>query len=210
MILNCLLTGVGGQGTVLLSRLIGGAALERGLEVRGSETIGMAQRGGSVVSHIRMGRNIASPLIPPGKADVIIAFEVAEAVRVLPFLAPGGRMLALNRVLRQHPAAGLSGAGYDPRLMLDYLQEKVGGGLAVVDNQELAARCGSPRVINVALLGAALARGFFPFDAADAQKVLAERIPPAYRELNLRALEIGRDEGQRERERPGASLSNFV
>jgi indolepyruvate ferredoxin oxidoreductase beta subunit len=186
VILNCLLAGVGGQGTVLLSRLIGGAALNRGLEVRGSETIGMAQRGGSVASHLRMGEIIASPLIPPGKADVIMAFELAEAVRALPFLAPGGRMLALDRVLR--PAGG---AAYDPRRLRDSLAAKAGGGLRVIGSRDLAARCGSQRVINVALLGAALAEKLFPFDAADVRKALAERLPPAYLEMNLRALEIG-------------------
>jgi indolepyruvate ferredoxin oxidoreductase beta subunit len=195
MILNCLLTGAGGQGTVLLSRLIGGAALERGLELRGSETIGMAQRGGSVVSHIRMGESIEdipSPLIPPGKADILIAFELAEAARTLPFLAPGGRMLVLDRVLR--PAGG---AAYDPRLALDYLAERAAGGLTVLDAQALAARCGGWRAVNVALLGAALGRGFFPFDPADVRKVLAERVSPAYLEMNLRALEIGGELGGR-------------
>lgn len=187
MILNCLLTGVGGQGTVLLSRLIGSAALKKGLEVRGSETIGMAQRGGSVVSHIRMGERVSSPLIPPGKADVLIAFETAEAVRALPFLAPAGRLLVVDRVLRP---AGSSGA-YNAQALLDYAAQTAPGRLTLISGGGLALRCGSPRALNTALLGIALAQGLFPFDLDDARAVLAERIPPAYLELNLKALEAG-------------------
>lgn len=83
---NVLLCGVGGQGTVLASRLIALAAMEKGMEARGAETIGMAQRGGSVVSHVRIGENIYSPMIPHRGADVLICFEPAEAVRCLPYL----------------------------------------------------------------------------------------------------------------------------
>ena len=86
---NCLLCGVGGQGVVLASRLIAFAAMEKGNFVRTTETIGMAQRGGSVVSHVRMGEQVHSPLIPEGEADVILAFEPGEAVRCLPYLKKG-------------------------------------------------------------------------------------------------------------------------
>ena len=87
---NVLLCGVGGQGTVLASRLIALAAMEKGMEARGAETIGMAQRGGSVVSHVRIGGEIYSPMIPHKGADVMIGFEPAEAVRCLPYLKKGG------------------------------------------------------------------------------------------------------------------------
>ena len=86
---NCLLCGVGGQGTVLASRLIAQAAMERGHFARTTETIGMAQRGGCVVSHVRIGEECQSPLIPLGKADILVGFEPGEAVRCLPSLAPG-------------------------------------------------------------------------------------------------------------------------
>jgi len=91
--INCLLCGVGGQGTVLASRMIAAAAMKRGLFAETAETIGMAQRGGSVVSHVRVGENQYSPLIPYGKADIIIGFEPAEAVRCLPYLKNGERLL---------------------------------------------------------------------------------------------------------------------
>ena len=187
MIRNCLIAGAGGQGTVLLSRLIAGAALAKGMEVRGSETIGMAQRGGSVVSHIRMGE-AASALIPPGTADLIMALEVAEAVRSLPFLAPDGRMLALDRVLQP---ASLLPAAYDAPEMLRYLEQRLARRFTVFNAQELAARCGIHRTVNTALLGAALAQKLLPFDPPDIQKLLEDRLPKAYLELNLKALELG-------------------
>lgn len=185
--LNCLITGVGGQGTVLLSRLIGEAAIRKGMEVRGSETIGMAQRGGSVISHLRIGPGSFSPLIPPGKADLIIAFECAEALRVLPFLAPAGNMLTLDRALT--PAASRA---CDPAAIIARLDRLLAERLTVVPWEELLKRCGSPRVSNVALLGAAIARGFLPFSIDEAAAVLKTRIPPRYLDMNIKALSATR------------------
>ncbi|MDR1863461.1 MAG: indolepyruvate oxidoreductase subunit beta [Treponema sp.] len=190
MIVNCLITGVGGQGTVLTSRLIGGAAIAAGLDVRGSETIGMAQRGGSVVSHIRMGKDIYSPLIPPGRADLVIAFEAAEAVRVLPFLSPSGRMLVLDRAVMP-VTASLRGEKYTAQEMTDFLKSALARAaerLTVVDGSELLLKCGSPRVINTALLGIGLTKNYFPFTRDDMLLALKDRIPPKYLDLNIRAL----------------------
>jgi indolepyruvate ferredoxin oxidoreductase beta subunit len=193
MITGILLTGVGGQGTVLMSRLIGAAAIAAGLDVRGSETIGMAQRGGSVVSHIRMGDHIYSPLIPPGRADSIIAFEPAEAVRVLPFLSPAGKMLVLDRGVMP-VSASLSGSKYNPREMTDFLRSVLipAERLTVINGGDLILKCGSAKVVNAALLGTALTKNYFPFSPDDLMKALKERIPPKYLELNLRAFELGR------------------
>ncbi|MDR2135837.1 MAG: indolepyruvate oxidoreductase subunit beta [Treponema sp.] len=193
--LNCLITGVGGQGTVLLSRLIGEAAIAKGLDLRGSETIGMAQRGGSVVSHLRIGPGCFSPLIPPGKADLIIAFECAEALRVLPFLAPAGNMIALDRVLA---AASPPGAAHSAEGIVARLAEALGGRLTVVSWEALLKRCGSPRVSNVALLGAAIGRGLLPFSLDEAAAVLKTRIPPQYLDMNLEALRNGLRETARD------------
>jgi indolepyruvate ferredoxin oxidoreductase beta subunit len=196
MTVNCLVTGVGGQGTVLLSRVIGMAAMKRGLDVRGTETIGMAQRGGSVVSHLRMGIGIHSPLIPPGKADLVIAFEPGEAVRVLSFLAESGKLLMLDRGVM--PVTGSSGkVPYDPGAMVTYLRERFGqtGRLGVLDGLSLLEACGSARVINTALLGAALGKGLLPFDEDDVMEVLAERLPPPLLEINIKALKTGKEYG---------------
>jgi indolepyruvate ferredoxin oxidoreductase beta subunit len=184
-----------------MSRLIGGAAINAGLEVRGAETIGMAQRGGSVVSHLRMGEGaggidggIHSPLIAPAEADVIIAFESAEAVRVLPFLAPSGSMIVLNRGIPPVTSV-LSDKKYDPAEMIAYLKNTVAasvpGRLTVIDSEELIRRCGNPRALNVALLGAAIAKGVFPFKADDIAALIKERLAPKFVEMNLKALEAG-------------------
>ena len=93
---NVILAGVGGQGAVLASKLLARAAMGRGLSVKTAETIGMAQRGGSVFSHVRMGEGAHSPLIGRGRADSIVAFEPAEAVRQLPFLRPGGMVVTVS------------------------------------------------------------------------------------------------------------------
>jgi indolepyruvate ferredoxin oxidoreductase beta subunit len=207
MIINCLITGVGGQGTVLVSRLIGAAAIAGGLDVRGCETIGMAQRGGSVVSHIRMGTNIHSPLIPHGKADVIIAFEPGEAVRVLPFLAPAGRMIVLDRGVIPVSDA-LSGGAYSPAAMIAFLRADFdrpredavptalpspaaeGERLMVCNGEDLIRKCGAAKVLNTALLGIAAREKFFPFTAADLLAVLREKIPAKYLDLNIKAFSL--------------------
>jgi indolepyruvate ferredoxin oxidoreductase beta subunit len=181
-LLNCLITGVGGQGTILLSRLIGEAALNRGLEVRGSETIGMAQRGGSVASHLRIGEGGFSPLIPPGRADLIIAFECAEALRALSFLSPRGNMLVLDRVL--------SPAARGPAEMIDRLRARLGGRLTVVSWEKLSGAF-DPRVSNVLLLGRAMGKGFLPFSPGEITAVLKKRSSPKYLEMNIRALDSG-------------------
>jgi indolepyruvate ferredoxin oxidoreductase beta subunit len=183
--LNCLITGVGGQGTLLLSRLIGEAALRKGMDVRGSETIGMAQRGGSVLSHLRIGPETFSPLIPPGKADLIIAFECAEAFRVLPFLAPEGNMLVLDRVFA---VGSLRGGAYDPDGVIARLRALLAGRLTVVSWKEFTGRYSSPRVSNVMLLGKAIGKGLLPFTTDEIIEVLKTRIPPAYLEMNIKAL----------------------
>ena len=109
---DIILCGVGGQGTVLASRLISAAAMARSIPVMSAETIGMAQRGGSVFSHLRMGEGIYSPMIARGEADLIIGFEPGEAVRLLPFLKPGGQMIVSDRAVM--PAGNRLSEGAQP------------------------------------------------------------------------------------------------
>ena len=142
---NCLLCGVGGQGVVLASKLIAYAAMDKGMDVRTSETIGMAQRGGSVVSHVRMGEDIHSPMIPKGSADVIMAFEPAEAVRCLPYLKEGG-VAVVNRKAMQPVTATLGGGGYDGEAMIAYLKKHVHQ-LYVIDGEPSARRRDPPRCL---------------------------------------------------------------
>lgn len=186
---NCIIAGVGGQGSVLMSRLIGGAAIEKGLFVRGTETIGMAQRGGSVVSHVRMGDGIHSPLIPQGKADVLIAFEPGEAVRALPYLSPRGALVACDRAVPPVTSA-LREDGYEAAPMLAFLREHVQR-LTVVDGEALIRDLGSARVMNVALLGVALSLSLFPFSQEEVRAVMERRLPARFLDLNLAALAYG-------------------
>lgn len=123
---NVVLTGIGGQGTVLAAKILAQAAQARGWHVRTAETIGMAQRGGSVVSHVRMGdagEQVASPLVPRAQADMLIAFEPGEGVRMAGVLKPGGAMVTASRVV-QPVTASLSREPYEAQAVLDALRAK--------------------------------------------------------------------------------------
>ncbi|MDR0839046.1 MAG: 2-oxoacid:acceptor oxidoreductase family protein [Oscillospiraceae bacterium] len=146
--MNILICGVGGQGVVYASKLLARQALERGETVHTAETIGMAQRGGSVVSHVRIGDNCPSPLIPKGDADVIIGLEPGETVRNLEYLKPGGVIAVATRAI---PAT--AGGDYDAGKMFDYLKS-LGVELIVVDAEEVFRRDGSYRNLNVEMVKA--------------------------------------------------------
>ena len=188
---NIVLCGVGGQGTVLASKLIATAAMGRGIPVKTAETIGMAQRGGSVFSHVRVGDGAASPLVGRGTADVIVAFEPAEAVRQLPFLRRGGAVVVSNRPVV--PVSAMTGGpAYDLEAIMGYLraQEASGriGDLAVVDADRAAQELGSAKCLNVVLLGAAVRSGALGLSAEDVRSAIHERVPERFWELNDRAL----------------------
>lgn len=186
---NVLLCGVGGQGTVLASRLIALAAMEKGMEARGAETIGMAQRGGSVVSHVRIGGEIYSPLIPHGGADVIIGFEPAEAVRCLPDLKKGG-CLVVSPVPIRPVTASLTGGAYKGTEMMEYLKQTAVS-LVVVDGTSICGRCGSAKVLNVALLGAAIASGLIGISLEEMEQAILKRVPEKFKDMNVMALNLG-------------------
>lgn len=188
---NCMIAGVGGQGTVLASKLLAAAAMDKGLQVRTTETIGMAQRGGIVVSHVRMGAHIHSPLVPHKAAHIIIAFEPAEAVRLLPFLAVGGTMIVCDSAIKP-VTSSLSGDGYEASSMIDILRAHVTR-LVVINGAELLGRCGNAKTLNVALLGAAVQSGVLPFDADELENSIRSKIPQRYLEMNLAAFHIGKE-----------------
>lgn len=186
---NCLLCGVGGQGVVLASRLIAYAAMEQGDFVRTTETIGMAQRGGSVVSHVRAGEEVHSPLIPAGGADVILAFEPGEAVRCLPYLKEGGLVITNSRIVKP-VTASLGGSSYSGGEMLDYLKKKAGQ-VIVVDGDEICRRAGSAKVLNVALLGAAAKSGALGISMDEMLEAVRKNVKEKYIALNEKALKLG-------------------
>ena len=184
---NIILCGVGGQGTVLASRLISSAAMARNIPVLSAETIGMAQRGGSVFSHLRMGEGLCSPMIARGEADLILGFEPGEAVRLLPFLKPDGQMVVSSRPVMPVTAA-LADTGYRAETMLEYLSSRVSR-LTVVDAEKALKEVGSPKVLNLILLGAALRSGALGLEAEDLKDAVRRLIPEKFHELNFRALD---------------------
>ncbi len=186
---SVILCGVGGQGTVLASKLISYAAMAKGEQVKSAETIGMAQRGGSVTSHIRIGEGAFSPLIPKGKADVMIAFEPAEAVRNLDYLKPDGVVVVSQKAVKP-VTASLSAKVYEGQEMLDYLGKQVSR-LVIVDGQQVMEELGSAKVLNVVLLGAAIACNEIDITVDEIRAAIREKVPERFYELNLRALEAG-------------------
>lgn len=186
---NCLLCGVGGQGVVLASKLIAYAAMDKGMQVRTSETIGMSQRGGSVVSHVRMGKEIFSPMIPKKSADVILAFEPAEAVRNLSYLKEDG-IVVVNKKAVKPVTATLTQNPYDGSEMLDYLKTNVKN-LYMIDGDEICRMAGSPKVLNVALLGVALGSKVLDIDLDEMKEELQKMVKPQFIDMNVKALELG-------------------
>ena len=189
---NVIFAGVGGQGAVLASKLLARAAMGRGLPVKTAETIGMAQRGGSVFSHVRLGEGAASPLIGRGRADAIVAFEPAEAVRQLPFLRQGGMVVTSDAPVVPVSAA-TGGPAYDLPTIMSYLRDRVGEkSLVIVDAAAAEAELGTVRVLNVVLLGAAARVGALgPVTAGDLEAAVRATVSPRFLDLDLRALSIG-------------------
>lgn len=185
---NILLCGVGGQGTVLASKLIAFAAMEKGLQVRTAETIGMAQRGGSVVSHVRIGEEIHSPLLPKGSADVIIAFEPAEAVRCISYLKKGGTVIVNKKAVRP-VTASLQGTYLDGEDMLQYLKSQAGH-VDVMDGEAICEACGSSKILNIVLLAAAAKSGALGITPEELDSAIDKRIPEKFRALNKKAIAL--------------------
>ena len=184
--LNCVICGVGGQGNVLASRLIAQVLLARDEHVKTAETIGMAQRGGSVASHVRGGRP-QSPLVPKGRADCLIAFEPGEAVRCIDYLAPGGTIV-VNTQATQPPVAALQGIDYDGAEALAYLRSLPDVTLVEVDGAAICEQAGSPKVLNIALLAAAVDSGALGIAREELEDAIRERLHPRFHEVNLRAI----------------------
>ena len=185
---NIIICGVGGHGTVLAAKVLSQAAISNGERVLSAETIGMAQRGGSVVSHVRIGEDVYSPLVPQGQADVLIAFEAAEAVRNIAFLKKGGSVIENKKVV-QPVTASLSGKTFDENEMISYL-EKVAGNVIAVDTDQACKDLGSSKVVNMVLLGAAARGGFLgEVTIDDIKQALVKKVKPQFHELNFKALE---------------------
>ena len=187
---NIVLCGVGGQGTVLASKLVASASMSKGMNVMSAETIGMAQKGGSVFSHLRIGDDVYSPMIVRGEADLIIGFEPSETVRMLPFLKKGGAVITSDRPVMPVTAA-LGGSTYNGGEMISYLKSlDTVGRLVVVDTDKAIEDIGSPKAMNMVLLGAASRAGLLgDITHEDIIEAMKKKVKPRFVEMNIRALE---------------------
>ena len=182
---NILLCGVGGQGTVLASKLLAAAAMKNGLSVMSAETIGMAQRGGSVVSHLKLGDTLYTPMLGSKTADLIIGFEPAEAVRMLPYLKDDGWVVASTKPIK--PVTASLSQSYQDEEILVYLKRNVQN-LILVDTEKACDSLKSGKVLNMILLGAALDCGILPINKQEILSVMEEKVHPKFHELNRKAL----------------------
>lgn len=182
---NIMIVGVGGQGTLLTSRILGKLATRAGYDVKLSEVHGMAQRGGSVVTFVRYGDNVAEPIVEEGQADVLIAFERLEALRYIHFLKKDGSVIVND--WRIDPITVVTGVAQYPENIIDTLKEK--RNTIVVEATEEAKKLGAPRTFNVIVLGAAAK--YMGFDKEDWLDVIETTVPPKTIEINKKAFEIG-------------------
>ena len=182
---SILLVGVGGQGTILVSKLLTQALIREGYDVKMSEVHGMAQRGGSVSTQVRYGDRVYSPIIGRGQADVMIAFEKMEAVRYAEYLKPDGVAVINDYEIAPMPVA--AGTAEYPGGCVDAMQKRFR--TLVVDAAGIAKALGNPKCMNVVLLGAMVK--FFGMAGIDWDTVLRENLPPKVLDLNLHAFQAG-------------------
>ena len=177
---NIMIVGVGGQGTLLASKILGRAAMDSGLDVKVSEVHGMSQRGGSVVTYVRVGDEVYSPVIGRGDADVILSFEILEAARWLPHLKPGGTIVTSTQEINPMPV--ITGAAEYPEGLADDMKA-LGVDVRAYDAPAIAAAAGSARASNVALIG--LAADVLGFDLAVLRDAVAACVPQKALDVNL-------------------------
>lgn len=183
---NILIVGVGGQGTILASRVLSSVVQKMGKDVKVSEIHGMAQRGGSVVTQVRYGNEVASPIIPLGQADIILAFEKLEALRWLPYLREGGSILINDQ--RIDPMPVIIGVANYPLEALDIIRSKCRNTI-VIDALALALHAGNSKTVNVVLLG--LLAKYMDISKEIWLDVLKETVPAKFLEVNIAAFEAG-------------------
>lgn len=185
--INVLIAGVGGQGTVLAGKILGLAAMKAGLDVKQSEIHGMSQRGGSVVTHIRFGRQIHSPLVMKGSADVILAFEELEALRYFPYLKESGLIIVNQQQMLPMPV--ITGAAQYPVGPVDEMVNR-GAKVIALDASGIGLSLGDARAANVVLLG--VLASALPFNEEVWLDSLNESLKPELISLNLKAFKAGR------------------
>ncbi len=188
--LNIIICGVGGQGVVLLSELLGGAAVRDGVAVKGSEVLGMAQRGGSVFSNIRLGGDALAPLTPEGKVDVIIAVEPSEALRNIQYLVKDGVVVLNSRTVMPFTVY-LGKSGYPDIKTIQAGLGKVTNRIITLDATAMAQQAGSTQAANVVMLGALYGTGLVPMTVETAKALILGRFKGKAGETNIKAFDLG-------------------
>jgi len=186
-VFNIMIAGVGGQGSLLASRILGSVYISKGLDVKVSEVHGMSQRGGSVVTYVRAGEKVDSPLVPEGEADLLISFEELEALRWIHYLKKGGTV-AVN-TQRIFPMPVITGAAKYPDGIIDQIKAS-GVKCIAVDATSIAAEAGNEKASNVALLGAA--SGITGVDQSVWENAIRQTVPERFVDVNLKAFALGR------------------
>ncbi|MCL1975829.1 MAG: indolepyruvate oxidoreductase subunit beta [Firmicutes bacterium] len=185
-ITNIMIAGVGGQGTILAGRIISLLALKATYDVKVSEVHGMSQRGGSVLTQVRYGDEVHSPIIDPGEVDILLAFEKLEALRMLPLLKPLGRMIVNSQEIPPLPV--LNGSMIYPA-DIDQRLQTFSGSLSLLNAYELALQAGNDKAVNTVLLGK-LSQNM-AFSLSDWHQAISAAVKPQFEELNLRAFDLG-------------------
>lgn len=183
---SILIVGVGGQGTLLASRLLGNALLSRDYDVKVSEVHGMSQRGGSVVTYVRYGESVSSPIIEQGEADIILSFEALEAARFLPYLKKGGKIIVNTQQIDPMPV--VTGNASYPEDILGQIKA-LGVDVIAADALSLAEQAGSAKAVNVVLMGMLAKQS--GIEKQVWLDTVEQTVPPKFLELNLKAFELG-------------------
>ena len=186
---NIMIVGVGGQGTLLASKMLGYVLLQQGYDVKVSEVHGMSQRGGSVVTYVRYGKKVYSPVIDKGEADVIISFEKLEAARWLEFLKKDGIIITNTQEVEPMPV--ITGAAAYPENLIEKMQA-AGAKVDAKDFLSIAQEAGSPKAVNIALMGR-LSTYFPEISDEQWQDAIEKIVPPKFLDLNRKAFEAGRN-----------------
>ena len=185
---NVMIVGVGGQGSLLASKLLGRLLLSKGYDIKVSEVHGMSQRGGSVVTYVRYGDKVYSPVIDKGEADYIVSFELLEAARWTEFLKPGGKIIVNTQQINPMPV--IIGAAQYPENLLDKMRS-AGLDVDALDALSLAEAAGSSKAVNIVLMGH-LSR-YFDFTEEEWLEALEQSVAPKFLEMNKKAFAQGRN-----------------
>jgi len=185
---NIMIVGVGGQGSLLASKLLGRILLEKGCDVKVSEVHGMSQRGGSVVTYVRFGEKVYSPVIDKGEADYIVSFELLEAARWTEYLKNGGRLVVNTQQINPMPV--ITGAAVYPDELVVKMKDK-NISVDAIDALALAEQAGSSKAVNIVLMGH-LSRSF-DFTLDDWMDAIEKSVPAKFLELNKKAFMLGRE-----------------